>query len=531
VLLIACANVANLMLARGAARRHEMTVRLALGASRWRLARPLVLEALFLSAAGAALGLVLAQWASRLVVSQISQFGSPVFLDLIVDWRVLAFSAAAAVLTALVFGTAPALAATRVSPNDALKEHARTITGDRRFSLGSALVMLQVAVSLALVMGALLFARTFTTLARMDLGFDARPLLVARVDARRSDASPEQRTVLLERMRDAVQQAPGVADAAISFTAPLRGDEWDITIDNPDGMALDERDRDVFVNVVSPAWFRTYSTRLLAGRTFTDDDRAGSPDVVIVNETFVRRFLPHRSPVGETVRQPPGSTPSGAARPPITHQIIGVVQDAVYDSLRDPVPPTMYRAFSQWSPPSTSIDLTVRAVTGEPAALASTVAAAIAGVDRNLALTFRPMSDVVDAVLSQERLLAMVSGFFGVLALLLAALGLYGVVSYGVTGRQVEIGVRMALGSSRGAIVRMVLGRAAALVGAGAIAGAALSLALSRFAATLVFGLPPDDPLTLAGAAALLVAVSAVAAWLPARRAAATDPASALREG
>ncbi len=526
VLLIACANIANLLLARANARRHELSVRVALGASRWRIARQLLTESLTLAVAGAALGLAFAQWAAQLLVRELSSYDARITLDTGLDWRVMAFTAGIALSTALLFGIVPALRATRVQPQEAIKEQGRSIVGDSRFGLASMLVAAQVALSLVLVVGAALFVRTFSSLAHVRLGFDPNSVMVVTVNAQRSSIAPNDRPVLYDRMRQTALTVPGVQQAALQDVTPLSNSEWDTLIANPLGLSLSEKDRDVHVNAISSGWFAAYGTPILAGRDFSTQDSRSAPKVILVNETFVKKYFPSApNPIGQIVRNEPNPRED---TPPMA--IIGIVRDAVYDSLRDPVPPTMYVSQMQRQHPNPYVQIAVRAVSGSPALLTRGIVEAIARVDGNVSLTFDPLQETVRDFTVQERVLAMLSGFFGALALLLAGLGLYGVMSYAVSRRRAEIGIRMALGAGPGGAIRLVLTRAALLVGLGVVAGAALSLWASRFVENLLFGLQPRDPSTLVLASFTLATIGAMAAWLPARRAARIDPAQVLRE-
>ncbi|HEX5476195.1 MAG TPA: ABC transporter permease [Vicinamibacterales bacterium] len=525
VLLIACANIANLQLARAAARRHELSVRAALGASGWRLARQLLTESLVLSGGGALLGLVFAAWGGRLLVRQLSTATDTVRLDLPLDWRVLGFTAAVGIGTAVLFGIVPALRARRAQPNDALKEQGRAVVGEGRGSFGNLLVVAQVALSLVLVVGAGLFVRTFARLAHVELGFQPGPVLVVDADAKRSTTDAAALPALYERIRENLATMPGVTHAAASAITPLSNSIWDTLIENPAGLSLPEKDRDVHMNLVTPSWFATYGTRIVAGRDITTRDTASAPHVILVNETLARKYFAHRNPLGQTLR-----TVGEPGKPEPSLEIVGVVEDAVYDSLRDPVPPTMYQPLLQASRPQTQVSFSVRSASGSPALLTRAVTEAIGRIDPNLSLTFRPLAADIRAATTQERILAMLSGFFGALALLLAGLGLYGVMSSAVNRRRTEIGIRMALGARPGGAIALVLRRVALLVAAGIVAGALVSLWAAHFTAALLFGLEPRDPLTLAGAALVLVLVGALAAWLPARRAAHIDPARVLRQ-
>ena len=526
VLLIACANIANLLLARATARRHELSVRVALGASRLRIARQLLAESLLLAGAGAAVGLLFALWGSRLLVRQLSTATNNVFLDLSLDWRVQAFTATVAITTAVLFGVAPALRGTRVQPNDALKAQGRGVVGDGRLGLGNTLVVLQVALSLILVVAAGLFMRTFSSLANLNLGFESNPVLVASINAQPAQLEPAQRPELFRRVLEAASAVPGVSSAALSAVTPVSGSTWNNRIELPDGPELPERERITYINLLSARWFVTYGTPMIAGRDFAETDTAAAPPVAIVNETFAKKFANGRSPLGMRVRQP-----GQGARPTIERQVVGYVKDAVYRSLREPVPPTMYIPYAQQPEPPSFMSVSVRAAGGSPTLLTRSLAAGISSVNRDIAITFRPLADQVAASLTQERIVAMLSLFFGGLALLLAALGLYGVTSYAVSRRRTEIGIRMALGAAPAGVIRMVLTRVAILVGIGVIIGSGISLWAARFVSTLLYGLQPGDPFTIAAASAVLGTIGAVAGWLPARRAARIDPARVLREG
>lgn len=535
VLLIGCVNVANLLLARAIGRRHELSVRLALGASRSRLARQLLSESLALSAAGAALGVLIAAYSSRFLVRQLSTPTNLVFLDVSIDGPVLGFTIVVTAVTSLLFGTAPAFRAGRVAPMDALKEHGRASIEPGRSGLMGWLVVVQVALSVVLVVAAGLFIRSFSSLANRQLGLQPDQVLVVTVDPQRAKVDPPQRVPLYERAREAVLGLPNVADAAISHLTPVGGGGFTPPVaisgiplsETQSGPQLIPANGDVFGNLVSPGWFGTFGTRLTAGRDFVEGDRRGAPRVAIVNETFARRFLSRGSPLGRTILVYP-NTPRA-----LSAQIVGVAADAVYISPREPVPPTWYVPIAQFDVPEfpfASARLSVRAKAGSPELLTKSVAAAIAAVNPQLALTFRPLADQIQASLTRERLMAQLAGFLGVLALLLAGLGLYGVTAYAVTKRRAEIGIRMALGAEPSGVVRLVLTRVAVLVALGVIVGAGLSVWASKFVASLLYGLQPRDPVTLVGAAVTLAAVGAVAGWLPAYRASGIDPAQVLRD-
>jgi predicted permease len=527
VMLVACANIANLLLARATTRRHEFSVRLALGAPRWRLARQVLAESVVLAAIGTALGVLIASWGSRALVRELARQtdtqSTTVFLDLSLNWHVLAFTIGAAVATVMLFGVAPAFRASSVTPMDTMKEGRGTI-GGARTRLSSSLVVAQLALSVVLVVAAGLFVRTFATLVTLPLGFDPDRVLVVSVSAQRSTLDPAQRIPLFQRAVDAVQSLPDVAGAAASLTTPVSGVGLQNQIEVSGATRLPDHERGIFVNHVSPAWFRTLGTPVLAGRAFSTADGQGKPSVAIVNEAFGRRFLEGANPVGHVIR---GLPVPGPAVP-----IVGVVRDAVYNSLRESVPPTVYLPFAQSREVTAfgSMSLSIRSSGGAPASLIRSVTTALNEVNPNLTWTFRPLADQIDASITQERLTAMLAGFFGGLALLLAGLGLYGVTAYSVSRRRSEIGIRMALGASPGHVVRLVVSRVALLVGIGAVAGIAASLWLSRFVVPLLYGLEPRDPATLLGAVVVLAAVGLAAGAVPAIRAAGIDPAAVLRE-
>ncbi len=525
VLLIACANIANLLLARAAARRHELSVRQALGASRLRLAGQLLTESLVLSGIGALLGFAFAQWGSRLLVHQLSNQRTAVFLDLSLDWRVLGFTAAAAVGTALLFGTVPALRATRVQPVEAMKEQGRGIAGGHSH-LAGALVAGQVALSLILVVAAGLFVRTFAALANRDLGFEREGMLTVSVGARRSVVPPTARPALYQRIRQAVEALPDVERAALSEVTPVSGMAWQFPIEVVGAPLAPESERHTFANMVSPGWFAAYRTPLIAGRDFDQRDHATAPHVAIVNQELARRFFRGESAVGRVIRWP---EPGNQTSPPT--EIVGVVGDAVYRSVRAPVPPTLYVPLAQGLMPEASVTLSVRSAAGSPALLTRGVATAISGVDRDLTLSFRLLDDQVASSLTQERLVALLSGFFGGLALMLAGLGLYGVTAYAVNRRRPELGIRMALGAPPAGVVRLVLRRVAWTIGIGIVLGTLATWWAARLAGSLLYGVQPRDPATFAAAALVLAAIGTLAGWLPARRAARIDPVDVLREG
>jgi putative ABC transport system permease protein len=449
-----------------------------------------------------------------------------VTLDLSIDWRVFAFTAAITIATVVLFGTVPAVRATRVAPIDAMKEQLRGASSGGGRGLSSGLVVAQVALSLVLVVAAGLFVRTFGRLATMPLGFDADRVLVVTVDTARANIGPDDRLAFYHRLVAAAAAVPGVAHAAGSTSTPLSaGLPQGVTA--PSARSVPEPERVALTTVVTPDWFPAYGTAIRDGRDFAHSDTAAAPPVVIVNEAFARKFFPGRRGIGESIN---GRTVVGVAADQVMQG--GFKANGESRSLRDAAAPAIYIPLAQSAgsgpPDRTQILISVRQVVGSLAA-ARNLSAALSAVDQRLTFTFRPLEEDLNAALAQERMVAWLSGFFGALALLLAGIGLYGVTSYAVSRRRAEIGIRLALGAPAGDVVRMVLSRVTLLVGLGIVAGAGVSIWVSKFVATLLYGLQPRDPVTLAGGALTLAAVGAIAGWLPARRASRIDPLEVLR--
>ena len=517
VLLIVCVNIANLLLARGAARRYELGVRLALGASRGRLARQLLIESLMFALLGALGGLVVAQWSSQALVAQLSTPAHEIAMDLSFDWRVMAFTAAIALVTASIFGALPAFRSTRIAPVDVLKVRAESASGVGMRGLAtvsSSLVIAQIALSLALVIGSALLVRSFARVASVPLGFDPDRVLVVTVETARVRTDAAGRLRLFDRLLDAVRGVPGVAQAGGSIWTPVDG-----------GTRMGDSQTRIAFNFVTPGWFAAYATTLRSGRDFTARDTTGSPPVVIVNGAFVRAFTPGASPVGTTIPHP-------RSRPEVLRTVVGVVDDTVFESQREGIQPIVYLPVAQAEAGPTgrtAISLGVRPAVGAPMQLGPSVGAAIRAVDPDLSFSFDLLTNHVQASVRQERLVAMLSGFFGVLALVIAALGLYGVTSYTVNRRITEIGIRRALGAQRGHVLRLVLGYSLTRTAVGIALGLAGAAAMTRSLHGLLFGLTPLDPATFMGVAALFAIVATLAALLPAHRATRVDPLVALR--
>lgn len=521
VLLIACANIANLLLARASARRHEVSLRVALGASRWHVARQWFVESLVLSAIGAAGGLIIAFWSSRALVAQLSIAMRPS-----IDWRVLAFTGAVTVLTTVLFGAGAVLRTMRVSPIDALKQQGRGVSPGGGRGVSSGLVVAQVALSLVLITGAGLFVGSFTRLTTAPLGFDKQYVLIARVDGSRATLGPQAPIDYFDQLARTLSAVPGVARASTSAFTPLdMGLPREVKV--PGAPAGTESERVVLTNRIAPDWFATYGTAIRSGRDFDARDTQTSAPVVIVNEGFARKFFPGRDAIGQTVSQ---RTIVGVVTDQIAHG--GFHADGRTRSIRDSAPPTTYEPLSQspaGAPARPTATISIRAA-GDPSSLVRVIANTLKASNPDLTFTLRPIADDLDAAVAQERIVAALSGFFGVLAVLLAGLGLYGVTSYAVTRQRTEIGIRLALGAAPGSIVRLILAGVAVQVGLGIVAGVAAVLWAGTFVASLLYGLTPHDPAAILGAAIALAAVGAFAGGLPAVRASRIDPVTTLRE-
>ena len=519
VLLIACVNITHLLLALTTWRRGELGVRVAMGASGWRLARLLMTDSVLLSIASAVVGLVVAIAGSRLIIAIADLAVEPAF-----DSRAALFVTGLTLIVSLLVGASPACRARRVMPAEVLKSTGRG-TGTGAGRLASLLVVTQVTLAFVLLVGAGLLARTSTLLAGVPLGFDVNRVLIASVNTARSQAT--HLDDLHRRLVEAVKALPGVEQAAASLWTPMSGDGALVSMRVPG--AAEGAELGVPVNFVTPGWFTTYGMTIKAGRDVAAADTEAAPKVGVVNEAFARRFGLD-SAIGRV-------TPDG-------HLVVGVVSDAVSRSslripgvtsvaLREPVPPTMYAPLAQlklWDrPPGEMIRLSVRPIAGSPHALAPSIARSIGALDADLVFEFRLLANDVRAALGQERTAAAISVIFGAISVLLAAVGLYGVTSLAVAGRHTEIGVRLAFGATPAAAVRMALGRAMSMVGLGVIVGIAAAAALSRFLDSQLHGISPWDWPTFLGAGLVLSVVGALAALVPAMRAARVDPAAALR--
>jgi predicted permease len=511
VLLIACANIANLLLARASAREREITMRLSLGASRERLVRQLLLESLLLGSAGAVLGAVLAQWISRFLVEFIGTSAPDIFVDFRPDWRVLAFTVVIALLATILFGMAPAYRATRVAPAAALKSAVRNLAGGReRFSLRRGLVVSQVAFSLVLLVGAMLFVRSLKNILSVNAGFQTAGIMEADLDFSQLN--------LIDRVR----ALPGVEGVANASVVPLSGYGWQENVILPG--ATKHADVAPLFTQVSPDFFNTMGIRIVGGRAFNERDTADSPKVAVVNQSFVKKILNGANPIGAHFQI---EEEVGRARP--IYEIVGLVRDTKYYDLRDEFAPEVYVTTAQDDEPDEGAQLLVRSNLPVET-LTRELKSALADASPEISTEFHVMQTNIQNSLLRERLMAMLSGFFGALATLLAMMGLFGVMSNSVARRTGEIGLRIALGAQRRSILCMVLGEAGTMLVIGLAVGAALALALGKTASAMLFGLKPYDPLTISLSAIALAAVAIVSSYLPAHRAARLDPMAALRD-
>jgi putative ABC transport system permease protein len=521
VLLIACANLANLMLARATARDREIAVRLALGASRIRIAGQLLAESVLIATAGAAMGAFLAQSMASALVASLTTENERVFIDIAGDSRVFLFTALLAAIACVIFGLVPAIRATATSPGAAMKSGGRGSTDTReRFGLRRTLVVAQVALSLVLVVGALLFVRSFRNQMTLDAGFTQQNLLIAVMDFRRAGVSEDGLKSAQAELLDRLRHVPGVEDAARVRNVPIGGSfsNRNVVID---GVA---RKEEVNYNSVSDRYFSTMGRTLLAGRDFDRRDTATASRVAIVTESFARVFFNGQNPIGRTfqIAERPG-------QPLPAYEIVGFARDSKYLDLRDAFEPLMYVPVAQDDLAATTARFVVRTT-----APLSSVTLALTALAREVhptsVVSFRTMQSQVRDSLLRERLMATLSGFFGCLAGVIAMIGLYGVMSYSVARRRNEIGIRIALGASQRDVVRMVMREAGLLLTAGLVVGTVSALAATRSARALLFGLQPYDPATLVLAITMLAAVGALASYIPAFRASRLEPTEALRE-
>lgn len=517
VLLITCANLASLMLARTTARERDMAVRLAIGAGRWRLIRLVLGESLLLSIAGALAGAALAQVLSHALLAYLS-----ISLDFKLDWRLFIFLLGVSLLTSLLFGLAAALRASRTSPGAAMKAGSHSTTASRgRLGFRGALVVSQMALSLVLLFSALLFTQSLRNLLLDNPGFEAKDVLVARLDFKRLHLPVERQAVFQRQLLDRIRTLPGVENAADTNIVPLSGSGWGNTV-WIDGHSSTQRQDSAFSGV-SPDYFHTLRIPIVAGREFNDHDTAQSPRVAVVNEAFAKKLGLGSNPIGARFwREATPSTPEQL------NLIVGLVKDTKYHNIRISHEPIAYLALAQAGDSDNGTQLLVRTRLPMDAA-EQAIRRTLQDVSSEISFDFEGLQDQIQQSLLADRLLATLSGFFGALAVVLAMTGLYGVMSYAVTERTTEIGIRMALGAQRSSITAMILSKAATLLVVGLALGIGLSLAAASAAGALLFGLKPRDPASLVGAAFLLAGVTFVASLIPSMRAAKVNPIESLR--
>lgn len=522
VLLIACANVANLLLARAATRQREIAVRLAIGAGRVRILRQLLTESLLLAGVSALLGVVIALWCSRALIALLSTSRSEVFLELPLDLRLLGFTLATATVAALIFGLAPAWRSGREDPQNALRSGARgVVSGASRFSARKALVIAQIALSLAMVVAAGLLLGTFRTLWTASPGFEQENVMLVNVALPDEIDVLERQRAVYDPLLDQIRALTAVESASLVQVTPVGRARWNDLVFVDGHEAAAEPDRLSNMNQVGDGYFATLGTRILQGREFTKSDVPGGPEVIVVNEEFARYFFGTSSVVGRTIRI------GSENEEPL--QIVGVVENTKYQSLREEPQRIAYLSWNQADERAFMLHFAVR-IRGDERAVRGAIVAAAERLEPTLALRFTMLERQVSDSLARERMLATLSAFFGGLALLLAMIGLYGIMAYNVTRRRNEIGLRIALGSARGRVLRMILGEAGWLIGAGLVLGTACAWAGTRLVESFLYGVAPHDARTLLGAAVLLGLIGVTACAVPAWRASRVEPMAALRD-
>jgi putative ABC transport system permease protein len=531
VLLIACTNVANLLLARALSRQKEIAIRAALGASRWRLVRQMLTESLVLSLAGGALGLLLAVWGSSAIAALVAN-QLPRASTIAVDARVVAFTFAVSILTGVLFGLAPALRLARTDPNEALVDTARGATeGARHNRLRSLLVVSEVALSVVLLVGAGLMIRSFVELIRVDAGFKTAHVLTMEITLPGSvmEDDPFRASRFFDDVLARVRALPGVTAAGASTTLPMGGSKMSIgfsvagkTTDEPGQQASSPFD------VVSPDYFRAMGIPVLAGREFTERDTEKSLPVVVISESLAHRYWPSEDPVGKRMRPDYSASKDDDEEEAPEREIVGVVGDVKHDGLKDDAKTAIYTPLAQTPLPFASLVVVSDA---DPSSLTETVRREVLAVDHNQPIAnVRLLDRVVSDSVARPRLYMTLLAIFAAVALVLTVIGIYGVIAYSVRRRTHEIGVRIALGATSGNVLGLVVRQGMALVLIGVALGVVAALGVTRFMASLLFGVAPTDPLTFGGVALLLAAFALLSIDLPARRAARLDPTVALRE-
>jgi predicted permease len=522
VLLIACANVANLLLARTGARQREVAVRMAVGASRPRLLRQLVTESLLLSGLGSLLGIAFAFWGCRFLLAMLSTRTQTVVLGISPDPSVLCFTGLVAVATGILFGAGPAMRATRGSAAASLKESSQAVTG--RSPTANLLVVAQVALCLLLLIGAGLFVRTFRNLTNQRLGYDQRNLYVAQVDPRRGGYKGDKLIRLYAELYENLNRHPAIQSASLSSNTPIAGCCWSQAFTVEGHPELPSERSTAFLNFVSPGFFRTFGTRLLLGRDFNTRDNPDAPPVAIVSESIANRYFPGVGPLGKHFIYSRDHKDQNA-------EIIGVVEDMRSRGLRAGIEYEAYFDVFQSPVAAQSLIVEIRAAGGLGAA-APLLREQVQSFNKQIPVNVDSFSEQIGRTALSERITAALAVFFGSLAVLLACIGLYGVMSYAVIRRTSELGIRMALGAQAADVTWMIVREAILIAGAGAVVGIPIALLCAKLVtslSTLLFGLEANDPPTIAAMALLLICLAVVAGYFPARRAARLDPVKALR--
>jgi predicted permease len=521
VLLIACTNIANLLLARATNRQREIAVRMSMGAGRWRVIRQLLTESFILAGLGAVLGVALASWASKLLLVMVSAGPETLPVDVGLDLRVLVFVLLVALATPLLFGMAPAWRAARVDFNSSLKQQGRNVAVVNS-PLAKALVVGQVALSLVLLIGAGLFLRTLVNLTNVDTGFDKNNVLVFGMDPSSVGYQEDSRlTALYEEIERRVRAIPRVRAASFCFFTFNEG-AWSEDAWTPEESPEAKSNREVVYNKIGTDFFSAMGLKLLAGRTFDQRDIKNSPKVAVINETMARLFFPNEAPLGRPFRM---NGPD--AKPENDRIVVGVVRDAKYMGLKERRWPAAYLAYAQ--DPGYLWNFEVR-YSGDAGSTSAAVRQVIHDVDPRLPVTVAgTLAEQVDRSVENQRLTAQLSGSFSLAALFLACMGIYGLMSYAVVHRTSEIGIRVALGAQRGQVLGLIMRQGFTLVAAGVAVGIVLAYVFTKMLASLLFGVQPCDPATFAGVSFLLTLTALTASYLPARRAMRVDPMVALR--
>ena len=522
VLLIACANLATLLLARATGRQKEISVRLAMGGTRSRIVRQLLTESILLSAIGGVLGLLVANCGTRALLALISSGDSPIALDVRPDPKVLLFTAAASAFTGILFGIAPAFRAAKVDLASAIRETASNISGGGGNRLGKSLVVAQVAASLVLMIGAGLYVRTLQNMENKNLGFNQSHLLLFGLDPTRTGYHKEALVNLFTQLHQQIQALPDVKAATLYEFAPFTGWSSNTTV-TIEGLSRKVDNKMVRFGTVGPDFFATMQVPVILGRDILPSDTTTSPKVAVVNQTFVKNFLAGENPIGQTFNL--GNSSKGDFR----FQIVGVINDLELTDLHDNPRPKAFLPYTQIPDRLNTMYFEVRTA-GDPTALLSEIRAAVRQIDPDLPLmSVKTQLEQTSEALTQERLFARLSTFFGLVALLLACIGLYGTMAYSVTRKTHEIGIRMALGAKPADVLGMVITQGLQLALLGVAIGIAAGFALTRLIASMMYGVSPSDPVTFAVVSIVLVAVAALACFIPARRAMRVDPIIALR--